>query len=35
MTMVKSKPWEIASQIEQEIGIKTIAASDGMEFNLE
>jgi len=35
MTMVKSKPWEIASQIEQEIGIKTLAASDGMEFNLQ
>jgi len=34
MTMVRSKPWEIASQIEQEIGIKTIAASDGMEFDL-
>jgi len=35
MTMVRSKPWEVASQIEQEIGIKTIAASDGMEFDLE
>jgi len=35
MTMVKSKPWEIASQIEQEIGIKTTAASDRMEFNLQ
>jgi ribonuclease BN (tRNA processing enzyme) len=35
MTMVRSKPWEIASQIEQEIGIKTLAASDGMEFDLE
>jgi len=35
MTMVRSKPWEIAAEIEKEIGIKTIAASDGMEFDLE
>lgn len=34
MTMVRSKPWEITSEIEKEIGIKTIAASDGMEFDL-
>jgi hypothetical protein len=34
MTMVRNKPWEIAAQIEQEIGIKTTAASDGMEFDL-
>jgi ribonuclease BN (tRNA processing enzyme) len=34
MTMVRSKPWEIAAEIEKEIGIKTIAASDGMEFDL-
>ncbi len=35
MTMIRSKPWEIAEKIEKEIGIKTIAASDGMEFDLE
>ena len=35
MTMVRSKPWQIAAEIEKEIGIRTIAASDGMEFNLE
>ncbi|MFQ6003152.1 MAG: MBL fold metallo-hydrolase [Candidatus Zixiibacteriota bacterium] len=34
MTMMRSKPWEIAAEIEKEIGIKTIAASDGMEFDL-
>ncbi len=35
MTMVRSKPWEIAAQIEKETEIRTIAASDGMEFVLE
>ncbi len=35
MTMVRSKPWEVAAEIEKEIGIRTIAASDGMEFALE
>jgi len=34
MTMVRSKPWEIAAEIEKEIGIKTTAATDGMEFDL-
>jgi phosphoribosyl 1,2-cyclic phosphodiesterase len=35
MTMVLNKPWEIAAEIEEEIGIKTIAAGDGMEFDFE
>lgn len=34
MTMVRGKPWEIAAEIEKEIGIRTVAASDGMEFDL-
>ena len=34
MTMLRHKPWEIASEIENETGIKTLAASDGMEFEL-
>jgi phosphoribosyl 1,2-cyclic phosphodiesterase len=34
-TMIRSKPWEAAAEIEKETGIKTIAASDGMEFDLE
>ena len=34
-TMIRSKPWEVASEVEAETGIKTIAASDGMEFDLE
>ncbi|MCK4403894.1 MAG: MBL fold metallo-hydrolase [candidate division Zixibacteria bacterium] len=35
MTMIRSKPWEIAEKIEKETKIKTIAAGDGMEFDLE
>jgi phosphoribosyl 1,2-cyclic phosphodiesterase len=35
LTMLRSKPWEAAAQIEEETGIKTIAAGDGMEFDLE
>ncbi len=35
MTMIRSKPWEMAADMERKIGIKTIAASDGMEFDLE
>ena len=35
MTMIRSKPWEIAADVEKETGVKTIAASDGMEFDLE
>ena len=35
MTMIKAKPWEVAAEVEEETGIKTIAASDGMEFDLE
>jgi ribonuclease BN (tRNA processing enzyme) len=34
-TMVKAKPWEVAEEVEKETGIKTTAASDGMEFDLE
>ena len=35
MTMIRAKPWEVAAEVEKETGIKTIAASDGMEFDLE
>jgi ribonuclease BN (tRNA processing enzyme) len=34
-TMVKAKPWEVAAEVEKETGIRTIAANDGMEFDLE
>ena len=33
-TMIRSKPWEVAAEVEKDTGIKTIAASDGMEFDL-
>jgi len=35
MQMVKSEPWKIAEYITKELGIKTIAASDGMYFELD
>ena len=35
MTMVKSKPWELAEGLSKKFGIKIIAASDGMEINLD
>jgi phosphoribosyl 1,2-cyclic phosphodiesterase len=35
MTMVKSRPWEIAENLSKKIGVKVIAARDGMEINLE
>jgi phosphoribosyl 1,2-cyclic phosphodiesterase len=34
-TMIRSKPWEVAAEAEKDTGIRTIAASDGMEFDLE
>ena len=35
MTMVKAKPWEIAENLSKKHGVKVIAASDGMEINLD
>ena len=35
MTMVKTKPWEIAERLSKKLGVKVIAASDGMEINLD
>ncbi len=35
LTMVRSKPWELAAEVQEETGIETTAASDGMEFDLE
>ena len=29
MTMIKSKPWEIAENLTKKLGVKVIAASDG------
>jgi len=35
MTMIRAKPWEVASELEKELGLKVIAASDGMKIDLE
>ncbi|MGB2698168.1 MAG: hypothetical protein WBD28_09980, partial [Candidatus Zixiibacteriota bacterium] len=35
MTMVRAKPWDIANKISDELGIKVIAARDGMDFKLD
>ena len=34
MTLVKAKPWIVAADLEQELGIRVIAASDGMKLDL-
>ena len=35
MTMVKAKPWKIAKDLSKDIGVKVIAANDGMEIDLD
>ena len=35
MTMIKAKPWIVAAELEKEVGLKVIAASDGMKLDLE
>jgi phosphoribosyl 1,2-cyclic phosphodiesterase len=35
MTIIKSKPWEIAEKLSQKTGVKVIAAGDGMEIDLD
>jgi len=35
MTMIKNRPWEIAKKLTKELGLKVIAASDGMNINLD
>ena len=35
MTMVRAKPWEIADKLSNYLGIKIIAARDGMDFKLD
>jgi hypothetical protein len=35
MTMMKAKPWVTAAELEKELGLKVIAASDGMKIDLE
>lgn len=35
MTMVRAKPWEVADKLSDELGIRVIAARDGMDFKLD
>jgi phosphoribosyl 1,2-cyclic phosphodiesterase len=35
MTMIRAKPWEVASELEKKLGLKVIAASDGMKLDLK
>jgi phosphoribosyl 1,2-cyclic phosphodiesterase len=35
MTMIKAKPWVVAAELEKELGLKVIAASDGMTLDLK
>ncbi len=35
MTMIRAKPWELALQLKKELKVEVIAASDGMELNLD
>lgn len=35
MTMIKAKPWKIAEKLSKKTGVKVIAASDGMQINLD
>jgi ribonuclease BN (tRNA processing enzyme) len=35
MTMIKAKPWVVAAELERELGLSVIAASDGMKIDLE
>jgi len=35
MTMIKDNPWELANHLSAKLGVKVIAASDGMQINLD
>jgi len=35
MTMIKARPWELAQDISQRLGIEVVAASDGMTLELD
>jgi phosphoribosyl 1,2-cyclic phosphodiesterase len=35
MTILKAKPWEVAEKISTKLGVKVIAASDGMQIDLD
>jgi len=35
MTMIKSKPWDIAEKLTKKLGVKVIAANDGLDLDLD
>jgi phosphoribosyl 1,2-cyclic phosphodiesterase len=35
MTMIKAKPWELAKSLSEKLGVKVVAARDGMEIDLD
>jgi len=35
MTIIKAKPWEITEKLSKKLGVKIIAANDGMEVDLD
>jgi phosphoribosyl 1,2-cyclic phosphodiesterase len=35
MTMIKAKPWIVAAELEKALGLRVVAASDGMKIDLE
>jgi hypothetical protein len=35
MTMLRARPWEIAERLSKKLGVKVVAARDGMELDLE
>jgi len=35
MTMLRAKPWEIADRLSKKLGVKVVAANDGMLINLD
>jgi phosphoribosyl 1,2-cyclic phosphodiesterase len=35
MTMIRAKPWVVADELEKELGLKVLAASDGLKLDLK
>lgn len=35
MTMLRAKPWELAASMEQELGVRVMAAYDHMRLDLQ
>jgi len=35
MNVIRAKPWELAENLSKKLGIRIIAASDGMQIDLD